>query len=312
MLCYIVLGMVEQSVVGERIYHIVETPGALDLLAEEGPTDEYYNRLRQYMGKKFPGASGHLLDHLEALESFLDRSIAAGMTFGIDKACVAVVEGNLLGHNIGRNGAKCNAEKTRAILKFPALKERLHIQQFLGCTNFLRSYLPPEYAHCAKLLGEYVKGATPFPDDGLRPGPDTTTDPAGLGKLLTVLLRHGRGVVEEELKKYVSVGGWVQIEKVKEWLGVEPTGGELLRRLEAACVHPDSKGRIEMGEVQSDPEKRYIWARRSWSIPWITEGLDEADVRNKPAELFHATRRTNWESIKRYGLMNTSSKGAKW
>ena len=101
-----VLGMVERSVVGERIYHIVETAGALDLLAEEGPTDEYYNRLRQYMGKKFPGASGHLLDHLEALESFLDRSIAAGMTFGIDKACVAVVEGNLLGHNIGRNGAK--------------------------------------------------------------------------------------------------------------------------------------------------------------------------------------------------------------
>jgi len=210
--------MVERSVVAERIYHIVETAGALDLLAEEGPTDEYYNRLSQYMGKKFPGASGHLLDHLEALECFLDRSIAAGMTFGIDKACVAVVEGNLLGHNIGRNGAKRSAEKTRAILKFPALKERLHIQQFLGCTNFLRSYLPPEYAHCAKLLGEYVKGAKPFPDDGLGPGTETTTDPAGLGKLLTALLRHGRGVVEEELKKYVSVGGWVQIEKVKEWL----------------------------------------------------------------------------------------------
>ena len=170
MLCYIVLGMVEQNVVGERIYHIVETPGALDLLAEEGPTDEYYNRLRRYMGKKFPGASGHLLDHLEALESFLDRSIAAGMTFGIEKACVAVVEGNLLGHNISRKGAKCSAEKTRAILKLPALKEKLHIQQFLGCTNFLRSYLPPEYAHCAKLLGEYVKGAKPFPEDGLGPG----------------------------------------------------------------------------------------------------------------------------------------------
>ena len=133
---------------------------------------------------------------------------------------------------------------------------------------------------------------------------ETTTDPAGLGKLLTALLRHGRGVVVEELRKYVSVGGWVQIEKVKEWLGLEPTGGELLRLLEAACVHPDSRGRIEMGEVQSDPEKRYIRARHSWSIPWVTEGLDEADVRNEPAELFHGTRRTNWECIKRYGLMS--------
>jgi len=139
--------MVEQNVVGEEIYYIVETPGVLDLLAEEGPTDEYFNRLRRYMGKKFSGASGHLLDHLEALEPFLDRSIAAGMTFGIEKACVAVVEGNLLGHNISRKGAKCSAEKTRAILKFPALKENLDIQQFLGCTDFLRSYLPPEYAH---------------------------------------------------------------------------------------------------------------------------------------------------------------------
>ena len=83
------------------------------------------------------------------------------MTFGIDKACVAVIEGSLLGHDIGRKGAKCSAEKTRPILKFPPLREKLHIQQFLGCTNFLRSYLPPGYAHCAKLLGEYVKGASP-------------------------------------------------------------------------------------------------------------------------------------------------------
>eukprot|EP00435_Cladocopium_sp_Y103_P042487 s1035_g11.t1 len=159
-----------QAKVGESIYHIVETPGALDLLAEEGPTDEYYDRLRKHMGAKYPNASEHLLDHLEALESFLDRSIAAGVTFGIDKASIAVVEGELLGHTIGRFGAKCNAEKTKAILNFPALREKLHIQQFLGCTNFLRMYLPPEYAHCAKLLGEYVKGAKAFPEDGLGPG----------------------------------------------------------------------------------------------------------------------------------------------
>ena len=55
-----------------------------------------------------------------------------------------------------------------------------------------------------------------------------------------------------------------------------------------------------MEEVTSDPEKRYIRARHSW----ITEGLDEADVSREPAELFHGTRRTNWEGIKRYGLMS--------
>jgi hypothetical protein len=50
--------------------------------------------------------------------------------------------------------------------------------------------------------------------------------------------------VEEELKKYVSVGGWVQIEKVKEWLGLEPTGGECSKQRACTLI------RIEMGEVQ--------------------------------------------------------------
>ncbi|CAK8988949.1 unnamed protein product [Durusdinium trenchii] len=82
----------------ESVFHIVETPGALDLMAEESPTDEYYHLLRDDMEKRYPEASIHLLDHLEALESFLDRSIIAGMTFGIDKASVAVVEGENISH----------------------------------------------------------------------------------------------------------------------------------------------------------------------------------------------------------------------
>ena len=49
------------------MYHIVETPGALDLLAEQGPTDLYYERLRTDLGRKYPEASVHFLDHLEAL-----------------------------------------------------------------------------------------------------------------------------------------------------------------------------------------------------------------------------------------------------
>ena len=56
----------------------------------------------------------------------------------------------------------------------------------------------------------------------------------------------------------VSAAGFRSKKSRSGSLGLEPTGGELLRMLEAACVHPDSKGRIEMGEVQSDPEKRYI------------------------------------------------------
>jgi hypothetical protein len=269
--------MVEQNVVGERIYHIVETPGALDLLAEEGPTDEYYNRLRRYMGKKFSGAPGHLLDHLEALESFLDRSIAAGMTFGIEKACVAVVEGNLLGHNISRKGAKCSAEKTRAILKFPALKEKLHIQQFLGCTNFLRSYLPPEYAHCAKLLGEYVKGAKPFPEDGLGPG----TSEGDLA-VRAIKLMAQRSIELAVLDEAAAVSGERPLEQVADSSGYAVGGSALqmqagLQGFNVLVVH--SKG-------LTPPQQ-------AWP-PLTLEGFAQLEVRRAVKRSIGPTRCVCW------------------
>ena len=30
--------------------------------------------------------------------------------------------------------------------------------------------MPPQYSHCAKILGEYVKGTRAFPPEGLGPG----------------------------------------------------------------------------------------------------------------------------------------------
>ena len=71
LLCFVAAGVVSS----DKVYHIVETPGALDLLAEEGPTDKYYQRLRADLSERYPAASEHLLDHLEALEAFLDKSI---------------------------------------------------------------------------------------------------------------------------------------------------------------------------------------------------------------------------------------------
>ncbi|CAE7222588.1 pol [Symbiodinium necroappetens] len=143
-----------------------------DFVAYSGrslPTDEYYSLLRADMGARHPKVDPHLLDHLETLEAFLDTSIMAGVSFGIEKAKIAVIEGELLGHVVGRRGAPVQKEKTHAIVRFPPLKEKVQVQQFLGCTNFLRYYLQPQYAHCAKILGEYVKGKE-FPEAGLGPG----------------------------------------------------------------------------------------------------------------------------------------------
>ena len=108
--------------------------------------------------------------HLVSLEAFLDKSILFGFSFGINKAEVAVAEGKLLGHKIGRSGSSPDEERCQAVVDFPPLRERLHIQQFLGCANWLRGYLPAEYGHAAKVLGQWQKPGAEFPEGGLGAG----------------------------------------------------------------------------------------------------------------------------------------------
>ena len=58
----------------------------------------------------------------------------------------------------------------RPVVDFPPLREKLHIQQFLGCANWLRGYLPAEYGHAAKVLGQWQKPGAEFPEGGLGAG----------------------------------------------------------------------------------------------------------------------------------------------
>ena len=48
-----------------------------------------------------------------------------------------------------------------------------HLQQFLGCTNWLRPHLTVEYVHAVKVLSPYMREGAVFPPEGLGPG---TTD----------------------------------------------------------------------------------------------------------------------------------------
>ena len=137
-------------------YHIVES-WDIEKMMEEPPTDYYYDRLSEDLRSRHPQADSHLIDHLVSLEAFLDKSILFGFSFGINKAEVAVAEGKLLGHKIGRSGSSPDEERCQAVVDFPPLREKLHIQQFLGCANWLRGYLPAEYGHAAKVLGQWQK-----------------------------------------------------------------------------------------------------------------------------------------------------------
>ena len=111
-----------------------------------------------------------VLEHLEALEPFLDTSILAGFSYGINKASVAVQEGSLLGHHVGRNGSSHEPDKTEAIRKFAPLKDVTQIRQFVGSTNWVRRYLLPCYATAVKILGEYMKPGADIPSHGLGAG----------------------------------------------------------------------------------------------------------------------------------------------
>ena len=133
----------------------------------EAPTEEYYEMLAEDMRKRHPKAAACVLEHCAALEPFLDVSILAGFSFGVQKAVVAVTVGKLLGHVVGRFGKGPDPERIEAIQNFAPLLNDTHIKQFLGSTNWIRQYMIPLYTTCVKILGEYMKEGAVFPEGGL-------------------------------------------------------------------------------------------------------------------------------------------------
>ena len=73
------------------VFHIVEEPGGIRHLTEcEVPTETYNKARAADMKARHPNTSPGVLEHLEALEPFLDTSIVAGFSYGINKASVAL------------------------------------------------------------------------------------------------------------------------------------------------------------------------------------------------------------------------------
>ena len=68
----------------------------------EYPTEAFYDLLREALRREHPEASEHLLDHVISLIALLDKSILSGVSFGIEKAKLAAIEGELLGDVVGR------------------------------------------------------------------------------------------------------------------------------------------------------------------------------------------------------------------
>jgi len=122
----------------------------------EVPTEEYNTARAQDLAMKYPNLSPGVLEHLEALEPFLDTSIVSGFSYGVNKADLVAQKGSLLGHKVSREGSSHEEERTQAINDFAPLKDVTQVRQFVGSTNWVRRYLLPSYATAVKILGEYM------------------------------------------------------------------------------------------------------------------------------------------------------------
>ena len=192
-------------------------------MMEEPPTDYYYDRLSEDLRSRHPQADTHLIDHLVSLEAFLDKSILFGFSFGINKAEVAVAEGKLLGHKIGRSGSSPDEERCQAVVDFPPLREKLHIQQFLGCANWLRSYLPAEYGHAAKVLGQWQKPGAEFPEIGL--GSGATAGCKAFKAIKQMMQRH---ICLASFDEAAAADGSCPLEQIADASGIA-VGGSVLQ-----------------------------------------------------------------------------------
>ena len=160
-----------------QLYHIEEEPGAIDWRnAVEVPTEYYYDTLRQDMAERHPKASPYVLDHILSLEAMLDIAILSGFSFGSGaKANLVAEKGELLGDWVGRQGRWPSGERIQAIRDFPVIYERQQLQQFLGCTNWVRWYMTDRYPKLVKMIGKFLKADVPLPEKGLGGG-DTVED----------------------------------------------------------------------------------------------------------------------------------------
>ena len=159
---------VPESTAYHPVFHIVEEPGGIRHMTEcEVPTEEYNSARAQDLAKRYPNLSPGILEHLEALEPFLDTSIVSGFSYGVNKADLVTQKGSLLGHKVSREGSSHEEERTQAINDFAPLKDVTQLRQFVGSTNWVRRYLLPSYATAVKILGEYMKPGAVFPKEGL-------------------------------------------------------------------------------------------------------------------------------------------------
>ena len=97
-----------------------------------------------------------LVNVSSVLQSFQDMNIKLSPT----KSQFGVTNLKFLGHHISPDGIKPDPDMIQAIARYPEPREKVHVQRFLGLTNWLRKYVK-DYAKVAAPLTD-LTGNAPF------------------------------------------------------------------------------------------------------------------------------------------------------
>ena len=81
-------------------------------------------------------------EHLENLETVLNRLQSSGMRLKKEKCQFMLQEVDYLGHKLSREGLKPSSEKIKALKEAPTPKDVTQLKSFLGLVNYYSRFLP--------------------------------------------------------------------------------------------------------------------------------------------------------------------------
>ena len=156
-------------------------------------------------------------------------------------------------------------------------KEKLHIQQFLGCANWLRGYLPAEYGHAAKVLGQWQKPGAAFPEGGL--GSAASEGCKAFRAIKKMMQQH---ICLAAFDEAAAADGSCPLEQIADASGIAVGGSVVqmsrdLSRLKVLMTH----------------SKSLTPAQQNWP-PLIQEAFTQLEVKRATRKTFGSIRTLCW------------------
>ena len=179
------------------------------------------------------------------------------------------------------------------MVDFPPLREKLHIQQFLGCANWLRGYLPAEYGHAAKVLGQWQKPGAEFPEGGL--GSSATAGCKAFKAIKQMMQRH---ICLASFDEAAAADGSCPLEQIADASGIAAGGSVLQMTRDLSRV-----------TVLMTHSKSLTPAQQNWP-PLIQEAFAQLEVKRATRRTFGSIRTVCWTDHANLTRAQTSDIGS--